>query len=112
MNVPKNALDQRPVNITGRVHMQANLLHHKLNVWSGERKVLKCANNAVVEVGVSSGLAGDGGELRLGLSRSGGRLAVSHAGTVQKIKSVLPLVKKETRGIVSHINAEEEVQRA
>ena len=92
--------------------MQANLLHGKMNVWSGEREVLKSTNNTTVESGISGRLSISGRELRLGLGRSSSRFAIFHASTIQEIKSILSLMKKKSGGITSHINAEEEVQCA
>lgn len=81
--------------------MQANLLHRKLNIWSGKREVLKCTSNTAVESNIGGSLSG-----------CGSRLGVGHASTIQQVKSILPLMEEEPGGITSHINAEEEVQPA
>ena len=90
-----------------RVHVQANLLHGKLNVWSGEREILKSTNNGPIEWSIRRGQALEGRNLGLRVNRSSNRMTVEHASTLKKLVRILLLMKKEAVRAPKDLNAKE-----
>lgn len=94
-NIPKNPLDDIPVDIVRIVHMQACLLHCICKLRSCECQVLKGAGNAAVEGLVRHGNTSCCRDLGLGVDSCTGRLAIEHTGTVEYVLGVLLLMKEE-----------------
>jgi hypothetical protein len=92
--VAEEALKSHEVGLPRVVHMETDLLYGVGYVWSGEGKVLKGTGKTPVPGGVIDWVTLDLRELRLRVDWGGAGLAVNHLGSLQNVKSVLPLVKE------------------
>jgi hypothetical protein len=77
------------------MHIEANLLNCKGNVWTGEGQVLKGSCQAAVLSGVSNGRS-ICRKFGVEINRRAARLARTHPGSLQNILSVLSLGEKQT----------------
>jgi hypothetical protein len=91
--VAEEALESREVGLPGVVHMETDLLHGVGEVRPGEGEVLKGTSKTHVPSGVLDWVTLGLRELRLCVDWGGAGLAVNHLGSLQNVKSVLPLVK-------------------
>jgi hypothetical protein len=91
--VAEEALESREVGLPGVVHMDTDLLHGVGDVRPGEGEVLKGTGKTPVPGGVLNWVTLGLRELRLRVDWGGAGLAVNHLGSLQNVKSVLPLVK-------------------
>jgi hypothetical protein len=81
------------MNIHRGMHMKADLVDGICDVRAHQHEVLKGADNAAIECSNSGQLTIIGRCFGLGVNRCARRLAISHAGAVQKISNVAGLVK-------------------
>jgi hypothetical protein len=92
LEVPKDALHDREMGLTGVVHVEAHLLDSVGNVEPGEGEVLESPNQAAVDSRVTDG-GPHVGDLGLSVDRCGAGLAVAHA-TLKDVSSILALVEE------------------
>jgi hypothetical protein len=96
LEVPKDALHDRVMGLTGVVYVEAHLLDCVGNVGPGEGEVLESPNQVAVGSQVADGGPHVGGDLGLSVDRRGAGLAVARAGTLEDIPSILALVKRSS----------------
>ena len=101
---------ESPMGVTRSVHVKAHLLDSVLNIRTRQCEVLKRTYNGAVEGSVGRRRALDGGHLSLRSDRSGSRLAIKHARSLQKLVGVLLLVQKEASSPAHYLDAEEVVE--
>ena len=90
--------------------MEAHLLDSILNIRTRQGEVLESTNDAAVEGSVERRRALDGRQLSLCVDRRGSRLAVKHAGSLQKLVGILLLMQEEASGPTNNFDAEEVVE--
>jgi hypothetical protein len=95
LEVPKDALRDREMGLTGVVHVEAHLLDRVGNVRPGEGEVLESPSQAAVGSRVADEGPHVGGDLDLSVDQRGAELAVAHASTLKDILSILALVEEE-----------------
>lgn len=88
--------------------METHLLHsiRKIRARPCQVLVLQRTRDAAVGGCVIDGITGGGGELRLGVNRSGRGVTLLHARALEQVVVVLSLVKKEAAGRAPHLDAE------
>ena len=74
--------------------MKTHLLYGILNLRLSQSEILESTNDGPVECSIRSGRTIRGRELGLHINRRSGGLAVKHAGALQELMSVLPLMKE------------------
>ena len=92
--IAENPLDGSPVNVLRSMHMKTHLLHGILDLRLSQSKVLKSTNDRPIESSIRSRRTICGKKLGLRINRRSGGLAVKHAGALQELMSVLPLMKE------------------
>ena len=110
-DISLDALEDGEVAVPWIMHVQARLLNGVGDVGSCDGEVLQGAGDAAVLAWVLHSST-RGWQLRLRVDGRRGGLAVHHPGTFQELFSVLRLRQEEVCAATSHVDAEEEVQRA
>lgn len=98
------------MSVTRSMHVKAHLLDSVLNVRAHQREVLKTTNDGAVEGSVKRRRTLDGGHLSLRADRHRSKLAVKHAGSLEKIVGILQLMQEEASGPANNLDAEEVVE--
>jgi hypothetical protein len=96
----------------GSMHVKAHLLNNILHLRPSESEILQGANNEPIERSIRCWRTISGRELGLRVDRSGHRVAIKHPSAIQKLMSILPLMKKETIRTPNHLNTKEVVERS
>ena len=94
------------------MHEQADLLNNIGNVGPSKSEILEGASQATIVGGDGEKFAILRGGLGAGVDGSGDRLTIKHLGTLENLKCVLMLAKKEAGGVGGDVDAQKMVKGA
>lgn len=110
-DIAENLLDGNPMNVERSMHMKTHLLHGILDLRSSQSEVLESTNDRPIKSNIGSRRTIRDRKLGLRINKRSGGLAVKHAGALEELMSVLPLMKEEAIRTAHHHDTEEVVQR-